>query len=61
MFNRFEEKMGYDYESEDSLVLKWMKEDFANKMEKYLGNKVFVTKQSRMDKVHLKQKLKFDN
>lgn len=32
-----------------------MKEEFQDKMVKYLGNKTMVKKQTRMDKVHLKE------
>jgi hypothetical protein len=37
-YNKLEDKMGYDYESSNR-TLKWMKEDFHNKIVKYLGNK----------------------
>jgi hypothetical protein len=57
--SQFEEKFGYDYEMGSSQVLDWMKQDFQDKMTKYLGNSAYVTKQSRMDKVRLKQALDF--
>ena len=38
-----------------------MKEEFHDKMAKYLGKKEFAQKQSRMDKVKLKEKLNFRN
>lgn len=41
--------------------MKWMKQEFQGKMVKYLGNKEFVRKQTRMDKVHLKEKINFKN
>lgn len=64
VYNRAESKMGYDYLDDHNLesrTLKWMKEDFHNKMNKYLGKKEFAQKQSRMDKVKLKEKLNFKN
>ena len=64
VYNRVESKMGYDYLDDHNLesrTLKWMKEDFHNKMNKYLGKKEFAQKQSRMDKVKLKEKLNFKN
>lgn len=38
-----------------------MKQEFQDKMVKYLGGKDFVRKQTRMDKVKLKEKLNFKN
>jgi hypothetical protein len=56
-----EEQKGYNYECPESKAMKWMKQEFQTKMVKYLGNKEFVKKQSRMDKVHLKEQLHFKN
>ena len=54
--------MGYSYNQDvESKTLKWMKEEFHDKMAKYLGKKEFAQKQSRMDKVKLKEKLNFRN
>lgn len=53
--------MGYDYEDNGSQVLKYMKEDYRNKIIKYLGDGVFEKKQSRMDKVRLKEEIGFKN
>ena len=62
VYHRFEKKMGYDYDNvEDSRTLKWMKEDFNHKMAKYLGKKEIAQKQSRMDKVRLKEQINFKN
>lgn len=58
-YNRFQKKMGYDYESEDNQALKWMKEEFQDKMVKYLGKKDFVQKRTRMDKVRMKEQINF--
>ena len=41
--------------------MKWMKEEFQDKMVKYLGNNTFVKKQSRMEKIQMKEKLNFKN
>ena len=41
--------------------MKWMKEEFQDKMVKYLGNNTFVKKQSRMEKVQTKERLGFKN
>lgn len=38
-----------------------MKEEFQDKMVKYLGNRTYVKKQSRMEKVHKKEQLGFKN
>lgn len=51
--------MGFDYECEDNRALKWMREEFQGKMVKYLGNKEFVQKRSRMDKVRMKEEFDF--
>ena len=59
-FARFETQMGYDYES-DNRTLKWMKEEYHHKMAKYLGKATFCKKQSRMDKVRIKEELNFKN
>jgi len=50
-----EKQKGYDYEFNGSKALKWMKEEFMDKSVKYLGAKTFVRKQTRMDKVKLKE------
>lgn len=52
--------MGYDYESNGSRTLKWMKEEFQDKAIKYLGGRK-VKKAGRMDKVRKKEELGFDN
>lgn len=31
--------MGYDYEPNDNQTMKWMKQEFQDKMVKYLGKK----------------------
>lgn len=41
--------------------MKWMKEEFQDKMVKYLGNGPYVKKQSRMEKVNKKEMLGFKN
>lgn len=41
--------------------MKWMKEEFQDKMVKYLGNSTYVKKQSRMEKIQMKEKLNFKN
>lgn len=41
--------------------MKWMKEEFQDKMVKYLGNSTFVKKQSRMEKIQMKERLNFKN
>lgn len=51
--------MGYDYPYGTSQMLNWMKQNFHNKMNKYLGNQPYVSKRSRMDKLELKKKLRF--
>jgi hypothetical protein len=53
--------MGYDYEDNGNKVLKYMKEEYRNKMIKYFGDRVFEKKQSRMDKVRLKEQIGFKN
>ncbi len=56
-----EKRMGYDYEDNGNKVLKYMKEEYRNKMIKYFGDGVFEKKQSRMDKVRLKEQIGFKN
>lgn len=51
--------MGYNYDCEDSRVLKWMKEEFTHKMSLYLGNKAFTYKMDRFDKMEKKKELNF--
>ena len=51
--------MGYDYEFGSSKALKWMWQNFNSKMNKYLGNKEFAKKQSRMDRVRLREEINF--
>ncbi len=53
--------MGYDFEDNGCRVLKYMKEQYRSKMIKYLGNGVFEKKQSRMDKVRIKEQIGFKN
>lgn len=61
-YYRAEEKQkGYNYECPESKTMKWMKQEFQDKMVKYLGNKDFVRKQTRMDKIYLKEQLNFEN
>ena len=55
MYNHFEHQMGYDYDFGSNKTLKWMWQDFNGKMSKYLGKNLFVKKQSRMDKVRIKE------
>ena len=55
MYNHCEHQMGYDYDFGSNKALKWMWQDFNGKMSKYLGKNEFVKKQSRMDKVRIKE------
>jgi hypothetical protein len=45
---------GYDYKCESSRTMKWMKQEFEDKMMKYLGNRPRVKKQTRLEKTLLK-------
>lgn len=60
-YYKFEKEKGYDYDYKGSRALKWMKEEFQDKMVKYLGSKTFVKKQSRMEKIEMKERLGFKN
>ncbi len=53
--------MGYDYEDDGNKVLKYMKEQYQNKMNKYYGSRIIDKKRSRMDKVRLKEQIGFKN
>jgi hypothetical protein len=59
-YHALEKQKGYDY-SPSGRTMKWLKEEFQEKMVKYLGGGTFVKKQGRMDKLHLKEKLNFSN
>lgn len=58
-YSRFEAKMGYDYPEGEVQVLDWMKQNFKEKMVKYLGGHPHVSKRSRMDKIEMKERLGF--
>ena len=38
-YNKFESQMGYDYDPKGNTTLKWMKEEYNQKMGRYLGKK----------------------
>lgn len=44
----FLNKMEYNYDCPDSKTWKWMKEQFEGKLDKYLGNKEYVQRKSRL-------------
>ena len=50
VYNKYERKMGYDYDVGESKGMKWMKQEFAQQMVKYLGEDGVVKKQGRKDK-----------
>jgi hypothetical protein len=59
-YSQYEARMGYDFDDKtESRTLRWMRQEFEDKMLKYLGNKQRVNKRSRMDKVRLKEELDF--
>lgn len=61
-YRRYESKLGYDYLDEktsNSVKLKWIKQEFEDKMNKYLGKGTFVKKATRMDKIRRKEELNF--
>ena len=58
-FRALEKKLGYNYQSHQSKTLKWMHEEFEDKMHKDLGGGEFHKRLSRMEKVEMKERLNF--
>ncbi len=59
---RLEKKMGYNYNTDSNRTMRWMKEEFTDKLVKYIANRgsgEYAQKMSRMDKVKLKESLGF--
>ena len=59
--SRLEKKYGYDYDNvDDCQLLREMREEFRNKAARYQGGKTFAKKQTRFDKMKLKEELGFE-
>ena len=54
----FERRLGYDYDDKtESKVLKEMKQEFDQKVDKYMGKGDFMRKAGRMEKIRRKEQL----
>ena len=57
--NRMAKKFGYNTEHDENDVLRSMRVNFMNDMARYIGGKTFTKKQTRFDKMKLKEEKGF--